>query len=386
MGMTIIQKIIAKHTNQRDVEVGSIVDISVDKVFDPEKVIFVMDHFTPNSSLDAATHCKFCREFAKNNQIFNFYDSVGIEHVVLHEDGLVAPGEVIIGADSHSCTHGAVGAFATGMGSTDVAVAMATGKIWVKVPETIKVTFKGVLKRPLCGKDLALKMIKSLRADGATYKALEIGGEVIESLPMCDRFTICNMAIETGAKCGIIHPATKDCATFKSDIDAVYDREIVIDVDSLSPQIALPDSPDKVSDIEDIHERVDQVFIGSCTNGRIEDLRAAAQILDGRKVHPDVRLLVTPATLNVFRQAETEGLIKVFLDAGAIIGAPSCGPCFGGHSGVLAKGEVCLSTTNRNFKGRMGDLEAKVYLGSPAVAATTAVNGVISDPREVMNE
>lgn len=426
MGMTLTEKIIARHAGVSSVKAGEILDIAVDKVlvndvtgpialermaemgyeevFDKDRVVFIMDHFTPNSNVNAAHHCKICRDYARKYQIPNFYESVGIEHVVMQENGLAWPGEVVIGADSHSCTHGAIGAFATGMGSTDISVAMATGSIWVKVPPTIKVTVSGKADFPVCGKDIALSIVKELGTDGATYKALEIGGEAIGALPMADRFSISNMAIEAGAKCGIIgfdeiteqyfseidavelaERAKAGLLSEKSDADAVFEKEIKIDAGKLSPQVALPDSPDNVCDVDKVNEKVDQVFIGSCTNGRIDDLRIAAELLKGRKVHPGVRLIVTPASAGVFMQAESEGLLRIFMEAGAIIGTPSCGPCFGGHSGILAENETCFSTTNRNFKGRMGDQSSRLFLGSPAVAAVTALNGRISDPREFIN-
>lgn len=419
MGMTVIEKILAKHAGIDQVSPGEIIDANIDRilvndvtgpiaikqmqqmgyetVFDREKVVFVMDHFTPNSSISAATQCKVCRDYAKKYDLPYFFDSVGIEHAILPEQGLVAPGSLVIGADSHTCTHGALGAFSSGMGSTDVAVGMATGKVWLKVPASIKVEFMGTPKKYICGKDMVLKAIQIMGVSGATYKAIEFCGSSIGALQMSDRFTICNMVIEAGAKCGIIPadavtrqyienmPTISEPVYYESDADAVYEASYVIDVSELESQVAAPHLPENVHTANQLgNVMLDQVLIGSCTNGRIEDLRVAAGLLEGQKVHPYVRLIVIPASMKIYRQALKEGLIDVLIKAGAIISAPTCGPCFGGHTGILAAGEKCLSTTNRNFKGRMGDADSEVYLSSSAVAAASAIKGRITDPNEVI--
>lgn len=420
MGMTITEKILADHSDKKEVFPGELIfvkldfllanditgplaikefeKIGVDKVFDNEKIALVPDHSTPNKDIKSAMQSKMLREFAKKQGIKYYYEvgRVGIEHALLPEEGLVLPGDAIIGADSHTCTYGALGAFSTGVGSTDLAYAMATGEIWLKVPESIKFVYHGKLPQWVTGKDLILYTIGQIGVDGARYKAMEFTGEVIRNLPMSDRLTICNMAIEAGAKNGIIEPdeitleyiryrAKRNFKIYKSDEDARYKEVYEWDVTNLEPVVAFPHLPSnikKISDIgKDIH--IDQVYIGSCTNGRIEDLRLAAKILKGHKVHKDVRLIVTPATPNVYMQALKEGLIEIFLEAGASITPPSCGPCLGGHLGVLAEGERAVATTNRNFVGRMGHPKSEVYLSNPAVAAASAILGRIAAPWEV---
>lgn len=418
MGRTIAEKILADHSDDKCVSPGNIINVNIDRiivndvtgpiaierlrqmgyeeVFDKSKVVFVLDHFTPNSSINAANQCKVCRDYAKKYSIPNFFDSLGIEHALLPERGLVMPGDLVIGADSHTCTHGALGAFSTGMGSTDVAVGMATGRIWLKVPYTIKIEFTGTLPAHIYGKDLILQVIKKIGIRGASYKAMELCGIPIKYLSIADRFTICNMAIEAGAKVGII-PADETVKNYienisgkkkplfyKSDADAVYESEYEVNVDNLEPQVAAPHSPENVYSVGDMdYVKLDQVIIGSCTNGWIEDLRIAAQILREKTVHPFVRLIIIPASMKIYYQALKEGLIEIFQQAGAIISTPTCGPCFGGHMGILASGEKCLSTTNRNFKGRMGDANSEIYLSNTAVAAASAVKGYIAHPAEV---
>lgn len=419
MGMTMTQKILAKHAGLETVTAGQLIEANVDltlanditgpvairemekagfdKVFDNAKIALVMDHFAPNKDIKSAEQCLACREFSKKYGIVNFYDvgAMGIEHALLPEKGLTAPGELIIGADSHTCTYGALGAFSTGVGSTDLAAGMATGKAWFKVPGAIKFVLKGQLRPWVSGKDVILDIIGRIGVDGALYQSMEFTGEGVASLSMDDRFTICNMAIEAGAKNGIFPVDEKtmayikdrverDITVFAADEDAVYEREIEIDLSALRPTVACPHLPENTKTIDELgHIEVQQSVIGSCTNGRIEDMRAAASILKGRKVHPDVRAIIIPATQEVYLQCIEEGLTKIFIQAGAIVSTPTCGPCLGGHMGILAHGEKSVSTTNRNFVGRMGHITSEIYLASPAVAAASAVAGYICAPDEL---
>jgi 3-isopropylmalate/(R)-2-methylmalate dehydratase large subunit len=420
MGMTITEKILAAHAGRDEVSPGELVDVEVDvimghdlstplavhemkkigarKVFDPEKIVLVPDHFTPNKDLKAAEACRIVREFAKEQGISHYFEigEMGIAHALLPEQGLVVPGDVVVGGDSHSCSYGAVGAFATGIGSTDLAAAMLTGSIWLKVPESMKVILRGKLKNWVSAKDLILHIIGDIGVDGALYMAMEFTGEVIDQLPMSGRLTIANMTVEAGAKNGIfaVDGVTKEylsgrakrpCRVFESDGDARYTVTKEYDVTNLEPTVAFPHSPGNVKPVSEARSiAIDQVVIGSCTNGRIEDLRIAAEVLKGHKTAPGVRLLVIPATQEIYRQAMREGLFEVFLHARAAISTPTCGPCVGGHMGVLAKGEKAVSTTNRNFIGRMGHPESEVYLANPAVAAASAVKGRIAHPDEVV--
>lgn len=419
--MTITEKIFAAHAGLDCVRPGDLIDanldvilandvsgplaiqeykkIDCDKVFDCDKICFVMDHFTPNSNIKAAQQCKSVREFSHEQGIPHFYDvgRMGIEHVLLPEQGIVKPGQLIIGGDSHTCTYGALGAFSTGMGSTDIAVAIATGKLWFKVPESIRFTFHGELPPYVTGKDLILHIIHTIGVDGALYQALEFCGETIRQLSMDGRFTMCNMAIEAGAKNGIIAPDEKtleyayshgskpgDFTVYQSDPDAVYSKEYEFDVTGMEPQVAFPHLPSNVRDISTASDiRLDQAVIGSCTNGRMEDLRAAAEIFRNKKIAPHVRTIIIPGTQTIYKQALAEGLIDIFIDAGAAVSTPTCGPCFGGHMGILADGECTVSTTNRNFVGRMGSKSSEVYLASPYVAAASAVAGYLVHPKEV---
>ena len=419
MGMTIAEKILQAHTDTLNFKPGDIIKVNVDialanditapiaikaftssgvnRVADPDKVVFVLDHFTPNKDIASANQCKMVRDFAHEYGIENFFDGgdVGVEHALLPEKGLVLPGDFIIGADSHTCTYGALGAFATGVGSTDLAAAIMTGQAWIKVPSTMKFTFTGELQPWVGGKDLVLYLIGDIGVDGGLYHVLEIDGPAISSLDVSNRLTISNMAIEAGAKAGIIPPdekteayvrprAKRPYAMYESDHDADYISVREYDCANIEPQVAFPHLPENTRGISEVGEvRIDQVLIGSCTNGRIEDLRIAAQILEGKKVAKGLRCIVLPATPEIFLAAENEGLIKIFLDAGAILGPPTCGPCLGGHMGILAQGEKALATTNRNFVGRMGDPKSEVYLSGPAVAAASAITGKISSPQEV---
>lgn len=412
--MTLTQKILARKAGLASVEPGDLIkakldlvlgnDITspvaikemeahgIDSVFDPEKIALVLDHFTPNKDIASAEQCKAVREFARKHEIVHFYDvgQMGIEHVILPEKGLAAPGELIIGADSHTCTYGALGAFATGVGSTDMAAGMASGECWFRVPEAVKVTLKGSLKPGVSGKDIVLKLIGELGVDGANYMSLEFFGA--QDIPIDDRLTIANMAIECGAKNGIF-PADyvtreylngrvrRDFIVEQPDDDAVYAKEVVIDLDELEPQVAKPHLPSNISPASELSSiKVDQVVIGSCTNGRISDLRAAAAILKGKKVAHGVRCIVIPGSQQVMLDAMHEGLVDIFINAGAAVSTPTCGPCLGGHMGILAEGEVCISTTNRNFVGRMGHTKSLVYLASPTTAATSAISGYITAP------
>ena len=372
--------------------------LGVTSVFDPEAIVLVADHFTPNKDIASAEQVAIMRTFAKQQSIGHYYDvgRVGIEHVLLHELGLAIPGDVIVGADSHTCTAGALGAFATGMGSTDIAVAMATGCVWMRVPETIRVDLKGELNPWVGGKDLILETIGQLGVSGATYAALEFGGSTVDGLSIEARFTISNMAIEAGAKAGIFPAdetalaylkgrASQEVGQLAADEGASYARRLEIDVSSIEPLVALPHLPENVRPVREVGSTpIDQSVIGSCTNGRIEDLRVAAEILRGHRVHPDVRCIVIPGSPQVQLDAIREGLIEVFLEAGAAVSTPTCGPCLGGHMGVLAAGERAVSTTNRNFRGRMGSLDSEVILAGPAVAAASAIAGCLVHPEEVL--
>lgn len=419
MGMTITEKILAGHAGVKKVIPGEIINTRVDvalgnditapiaieefrkaggkKVFDHNKVILVPDHFTPNKDISSAKQCQILRNFAKEQNLTHYFDQgdVGVEHALLPEKGLVLPGDVVIGADSHTCTYGALGAFATGVGSTDLAYAMMTGEAWFRVPETMKFIYTGKLPPWVDGKDLILFTIGDIGVEGARYKAMEFIGEAIAELSMAGRFTMANMAVEAGAKNGIFIPdektkvyveerKTRKYALYTSDPDAEYAEIKEYDISLLEPQVAFPHLPSNVRGISSVGSiPIDQVVIGSCTNGRIEDLRVAAQILKGRKVGPFVRLIIIPATPAIYRQALEEGLFQIFLDSKGVISPPTCGPCLGGHMGILAKGERAVATTNRNFVGRMGDPESEVFLAGPAVAAASAVLGRIGGPHEL---
>ena len=417
--MTLAEKILAAHSKKKELRPGEIINVKVDlvlanditapiaireferigaqKVFDPKRVVMVPDHFVPNKDIQSAEQAKLMREFALRQGLVYFeVGSSGIEHVLLPEKGLVLPGEVVIGADSHTCTYGALGAFATGMGSTDIAVAMATGEIWMRVPPTLRFVYWGELPQWVGGKDLILYTIGDIGVDGALYSVMQFEGEVIDSLSMDGRFTMANMAIEAGAKAGLFRVDEKTLSYVKSrakrpyqfyeaDAEAEYERIIECDVSNLEPQVAFPHLPSNTRPISEVEEiEIDQVVIGSCTNGRLEDLKVAAEILSGRKVSRRVRCIIIPGSQEVYLEALRLGLIEIFLMAGAVVSPPTCGPCLGGHMGVLASGERCVSTTNRNFVGRMGSPKSEVYLTSPAVAAASAVRGKIADPREVM--
>lgn len=372
--------------------------LGIKEVFNTEKIVLVPDHFTPNKDIKSAEQAKILRDFSKKYKIKHYFEigKMGVEHALLPEQGIVVPGDLVIGADSHTCTYGALGAFATGVGSTDLAAAMARGKCWFKVPESIKFIFYGKLNPWVGGKDLILYTISQIGVDGALYCAMEFMGEVIDNLSMADRFTVCNMAIEAGAKNGIIAPdeitqnyvnnrAQRSYMFYQSDKGASYKEVYEFDVSKIEPQVAFPYLPSNCkSASEATNVNIDQVVIGSCTNGRIEDLRVAASILKGKKVHSQVRLIVIPATQDIYLEALKEGLLEVFIEAGAAVSTPTCGPCLGGHMGVLAKGERCVATTNRNFVGRMGDVESEIYLANPAIAAASAILGRIGLPEEAM--
>ena len=417
MGMTMTQKILAKHAGLDQVEVGQLIEAKLDlvlgndittpvaitefekagftQVFDKDKIAIVLDHYTPCKDIKSAQLCKQAREFAHKHSITNFFDvgQMGVEHALLPEKGLCAPGEIIVGADSHTCTYGALGSFSTGIGSTDMAAGMATGLLWFKVPAAIKVTLKGKLQPHVSGKDVILHLIGEIGVDGALYQSLEFAGEGVSSLTMDDRFTISNMAIEAGGKNGIFPVDEKTmeyingrvnrpCEAFQADPDAEYVREVVIDLDQLEPTVAMPHLPENTKVVSEVAGLpINQVVIGSCTNGRIQDLRIAAAIMRGKKVAPNVRCVVIPATQEIVLQAMKEGLIQDFIEAGAAVSTPTCGPCLGGHMGVMAEGERTVSTTNRNFVGRMGHVTSEVILASPAVAAASAIAGCVADPR-----
>ncbi|MFP4392476.1 MAG: 3-isopropylmalate dehydratase large subunit [Desulfohalobiaceae bacterium] len=374
--------------------IDSLTKMGADRVFDPERVILVSDHFTPNKDIDSAEQVKRVRNFAHKMDISHYFEGgdSGVEHALLPELGLVGPGEIIVGADSHTCTYGALGAFATGMGSTDIAAAMALGRTWFKVPQTIRVELEGSLQTYVGGKDIILALIGQLGVDGALYKALEFGGPALQELEVEARMTMANMAIEAGGKAGIF-PADQKVLDYCSqrgkqggqemypDPDADYEHIMHMELSNLEPQVACPHLPENVHSVQDVQGvKLDQVVIGSCTNGRISDLREAAGILQGKRAAPGLRLIVLPATPGIYSQALQEGLLEIFMQAGAVIGPPTCGPCLGGHMGILAGGERCLATTNRNFKGRMGSLKSEVYLSGPAVAAASAVAGEIKHP------
>lgn len=372
--------------------------IGVNDVFDVNKIAIVPDHFTPNKDIKSAEQCKVIREFAKDKGIVNYFEigQMGIEHCLLPEKGLVVPGDVVIGADSHTCTYGALGAFSTGIGSTDMAAGMATGEAWFKIPEAIKFEIKGKFNKWVSGKDVILNIIGMIGVDGALYKSMEFTGEGLKELTMDDRFTIANMAIEAGAKNGIFEVdeqtleyvkehSAKEYEVFKADSDAEYAETYIIDLSEIKPTVAFPHLPENTKTIDEVGEvKIDQVVIGSCTNGRMGDLRVAAQILKGKKINPNVRTIVFPGTQKIYLQAMEEGLFKIFVEAGAVVSTPTCGPCLGGHMGILAKGERAVATTNRNFVGRMGHPESEVYLSSPAVAAASAIAGKIVSPEEVI--
>ncbi|MCD6286168.1 MAG: 3-isopropylmalate dehydratase large subunit, partial [Anaerolineae bacterium] len=371
--------------------------LGVDKVFDPEKIVMVADHFVPNKDIKSAEQCALIRQFARRQGLPHHYDvgTMGIEHVLLPEQGLVLPGDLVVGADSHTCTYGALGAFATGMGSTDIAVAMATGQIWMRVPETMRFIYTGELQPWVGGKDLILYTIGQIGVSGALYRAMEFAGPAIDGLSMAGRFTMANMAIEAGAKAGLFAVddtteryvdgrSERPYKVFAADPDADYVTTIEIDVSGIQLQVSFPHLPENARPVDEASEvKVDQSVIGSCTNGRLEDLRVAAQILNGHKVHPDVRCIVLPGTQQVYLDALREGLIETFIVAGAVVSTPTCGPCLGGHMGVLAGGERAISTTNRNFRGRMGHPDSEVYLSGPAVAAASAITGYIVSPEEI---
>ncbi|MEQ8204287.1 MAG: 3-isopropylmalate dehydratase large subunit [Smithellaceae bacterium] len=420
MGYTITEKILMAHTDLQDISAGQLINARVDialgnditapiaikefraaggkKVFDKDKVALVLDHFTPNKDINSAMQCKFVREFALEQNITHFYEggNVGIEHALLPEAGIVLPGDLVIGADSHTCTYGGLGAFATGVGSTDLAAAMLTGELWFKVPQSMKFIINGSLQKWVSGKDLILHVIGLIGVDGALYKAMEFTGETISKLPMADRLAMANMAIEAGAKNGIFPPdevtreyvekrAKRPYTFYASDEDAEYSDVIEIDAGLIEPQVAFPHLPSNVKPVSQAgNVKIDQSLIGSCTNGRIEDLRIAAEILKGRKAASGVRLIVVPATPAIYRQALQEGLLETFLAAEAVISPPSCGACLGGHLGILAEGERAIATTNRNFVGRMGHPKSEVYLASPAICAASAVLGRIASPEELV--
>ena len=419
MGMTMTQKILARHAGLPSVEAGQLIEAKLDlvlgndittpvaitefdkagltEIFDRDKIAIVLDHYTPCKDIKAAQLCAKARAFAQRFGITHFYDvgQMGIEHALLPEKGLTAPGEVIIGADSHTCTYGALGAFSTGVGSTDMAAGMATGVLWFKVPSAIRVTLKGKLRPYVSGKDVILHLIGRIGVDGALYKSLEFGGEGVAQLTMDDRFTIANMAIEAGAKNGIfpVDDATRAYLSgrvdrpweaYEADPDAVYDQEVVIDLDELRPTVSLPHLPSNTRTVDQVEGTpIQQVVIGSCTNGRLEDLRQAAEILKGRHVADGVRCIVIPATQQVYLDALKAGYVEAFIQAGCAVSTPTCGPCLGGHMGVLSDGERAVSTTNRNFVGRMGPVSSEIILASPAVAAASAVKGCVADPAKL---
>ena len=420
MGMTMTQKILAAHAGLSEVKAGQLIEADLDlvlgnditspvaihemdkmtvkTVFDKDKIALVPDHFVPNKDIKSAEHCKCVREFAAKHDITNYFEvgQMGIEHALLPEQGLTVAGDVIIGADSHTCTYGALGAFSTGVGSTDMAAGMATGKAWFKVPSAIKFNIVGKPDKWISGKDVILHIIGMIGVDGALYKSMEFVGEGIKYLSMDDRFTIANMAIEAGGKNGIFpvddltraymkEHSKRPFVEYEADADAEYDEEYTIDLSALKSTVSFPHLPDNTRTIDEVGDvKIDQVVIGSCTNGRMEDLRTAAEILKGKKVAKGLRVIVIPATQQIYLDAMEEGLLKIFIEAGAIVSTPTCGPCLGGYMGVLAEGERCVSTTNRNFVGRMGHVDSEVYLASPAVAAASAITGKISGPAEVM--
>ena len=419
MAMTMTQKILASHAGLESVTAGQLIEANLDltlanditgpvairemekagfeHVFDKNKIALVMDHFAPNKDIKSAEQCLTCRNFSGKHEIVNFFDvgQMGIEHALLPEKGLVGPGELIIGADSHTCTYGALGAFSTGVGSTDLAAGMATGKAWFRVPSAIKFNLTGSLPKYVSGKDVILHIIGKIGVDGALYRSMEFAGDGVASLTMDDRFTICNMAIEAGAKNGIFPVDDKtrayikgrvnrEVTEFAADPDAQYDEEYTINLSELRPTVACPHLPENTKTVDELGKiEIQQSVIGSCTTGRIQDMRDAAAILKGRKVKSNVRTIVIPATQEIYLQCIEEGLAKIFVEAGAIVSTPTCGPCLGGHMGILAHDEKAISTTNRNFVGRMGHVSSEIYLANPAVAAASAVTGYITDPAEL---
>ena len=415
MGMTMTQKILAAHAGLDQVEVGQLIEAQLDmvlgnditspvaikefekygfdQVFDPGKVAMVMDHFAPNKDIKAAQQCKACRTFVCAKNIEHFYDvgEMGIEHALLPEKGIVAPGECIIGADSHTCTYGALGAFSTGVGSTDMAAGMATGKCWFKVPGAIRFVLEGTLAPNVSGKDVILHIIGMIGVDGALYRSMEFVGDGVASLSMDDRLTICNMAIEAGAKNGIfeVDDVTRayvkgrvqhEYREYRADVDAIYEQTYTIDLSTIKPTVAFPHLPENTKTVDEITEpiAIDQVVIGSCTNGRISDMEAAARILKGKHIAKGVRCIIIPATQSIYKECIRRGYMDIFIDAGCVVSTPTCGPCLGGYMGILAEGERCVATTNRNFVGRMGHVDSEVYLASPATAAASAIAGVIA--------
>ena len=420
MGMTMTQKILADHAGVKEVHAGELIEANVDivmanditgpmalpifkkmadKVFDKDKVVLVPDHFTPNKDIKSAENSKAIREFSREQVLTHHMEQgkCGVEHAILPESGIVVAGDAVIGADSHTCTYGAIGAFSTGVGTTDIATGMATGQLWFKVPSAIKFNLHGKLPKYVSGKDVILHIIGRFGVDGALYKSMEFTGEGVKELSMADRFTICNMAIEAGAKNGIFpvdeaaieyfdKHAKRDYKIYEADSDAEYEEVVDVDLSAIRPTVAFPHLPGNAKTVDEIEAMdkiyIDQVVIGSCTNGRMEDLRKAAAILKGKKVADNVRVMVVPATQKIYLQCILEGILETFVEAGCAVNTPSCGPCMGGHMGVLAKGEKCVSTTNRNFVGRMGDVESLIYLASPETAAASAIAGYIANPEK----
>lgn len=420
MGMTMTQKILADHAGVKEVHAGELIEANVDivmanditgpmalpifkkmadKVFDKDKVVLVPDHFTPNKDIKSAENSKAIREFSREQGLTHHMEQgkCGVEHAILPESGIVVAGDAVIGADSHTCTYGAIGAFSTGVGTTDIATGMATGQLWFKVPSAIKFNLHGKLPKYVSGKDVILHIIGRIGVDGALYKSMEFTGEGVKELSMADRFTICNMAIEAGAKNGIFpvdeaaieyldKHAKRDYKIYEADKDAEYEEVVDVDLSAIRPTVAFPHLPGNAKTVDEIKAMdkiyIDQVVIGSCTNGRMEDLRKAATILKGKKVADNVRVMVVPATQKIYLQCILEGILETFVEAGCAVNTPSCGPCMGGHMGVLAKGEKCVSTTNRNFVGRMGDVESLIYLASPETAAASAIAGYIANPEK----
>ena len=419
MGMTMTQKILAAHAGLESVQAGQLIMADLDlvlanditgpvaiheveklnkkTVFDKDKIALVPDHFTPNKDIKSAEHCKCVREYAKAHDITNYFEvgQMGIEHALVPEKGLIVAGDVCIGADSHTCTYGALGAFSTGVGSTDMGCGMITGQAWFKVPSAIRIELTGKLSKWVSGKDVILHIIGMIGVDGALYRSMEFAGDGVASLSMDDRFTICNMAIEAGGKNGIFpvdektieylkEHSKRDFKVYEADPDAEYDEEYTIDLSELKPTVSFPHLPENTRTIDEVGDiAIDQVVIGSCTNGRIEDMRIAAEILKGRKVKKGLRCIVIPATQAIYLQSMKEGLLETFIGAGAVVSTPTCGPCLGGYMGILAEGERCVSTTNRNFVGRMGHVDSEIYLASPAVAAASAITGKVSGPAEL---
>lgn len=420
MGMTMTQKILADHAGVKEVHAGELIEANVDivmanditgpmalpifkkmadKVFDKDRVVLVPDHFTPNKDIKSAENSKAIREFSREQGLTHHMEQgkCGVEHAILPESGIVVAGDAVIGADSHTCTYGAIGAFSTGVGTTDIATGMATGQLWFKVPSAIKFNLHGKLPKYVSGKDVILHIIGRIGVDGALYKSMEFTGEGVKELSMADRFTICNMAIEAGAKNGIFpvdeaaieyldKHAKREYKIYEADKDAEYEEVVDVDLSAIRPTVAFPHLPGNAKTVDEIEAMdkiyIDQVVIGSCTNGRMEDLRKAAAILKGKKVADNVRVMVVPATQKIYLQCILEGILETFVEAGCAVNTPSCGPCMGGHMGVLAKGEKCVSTTNRNFVGRMGDVESLIYLASPVTAAASAIAGYIANPEK----